>query len=350
MEKPVLIIAEAGVNHNGSLSMAKELIDCASDAGADIVKFQTFKADNLVTKTAEKAEYQKINTHSNTSQYSMLKELELSEKMHDELISYCAQKKIEFLSTPFDIEAAKYLQDKVQMWKIPSGELTNFPFLKFLASTNLPIVLSTGMATLDEVIDSVEYIKGNQSMRNITNRRKMTPLSVLHCTTSYPTALEDINLRAMCMMQNSLGLPIGLSDHSLGIIASLAAVAMGATIIEKHFTLDKKLPGPDHEASLDPNELKQLVKGIRDIELAFGSGIKGPANAEILNIKVARKSLYYTRSINRGEVLKVDDVKIVRPGGGMSPKYFDSVVGKKLIKNVEPEQPIQLSDFGEADL
>lgn len=277
----VLVIAEAGVNHNGSLDLAKQLIDAAVDAGADIVKFQTFKAEKLVSKSAEKAEYQKMTTDEDESQFSMLKKLELDDRMHEELINYCNERGIQFLSTPFDIDSAHYLIDMgIDIIKIPSGEITNYPFLKQLGQLGKSVILSTGMSKLSEIEDALTVLK-NEGVKDIT---------VLHCNTEYPTPIEDVNLLAMNTIGSAFGVDIGYSDHTLGIEIPIAAVALGATVIEKHFTLDKSSEGPDHKASLEPHELKSMVTAIRHIEKAMGNGVKWPSKSEFKNRPIGRKA------------------------------------------------------------
>ncbi|NQY94711.1 MAG: N-acetylneuraminate synthase, partial [Campylobacteraceae bacterium] len=292
----VFIIAEAGVNHNGSIELAKKLIDVAVEAGADAVKFQTFKAENLVSPDAKKAKYQQETTNKSESQFEMLKKLELDVDTHKELISYCQEKKIMFLSTPFDLDSIDLLSDLgLKIFKVPSGEITNLPYLRKIGTLNKKVVLSTGMSTLNEVVDAFNVlIKAGTDKDNIT---------ILHANTQYPTPMCDVNLNAMLTIRDVLGVQVGYSDHTLGIEVDIAAVAMGASIIEKHFTLDNKMEGPDHKASLEPNELIQMVKAIRNIELALGSSEKKPSPSESENIKVVRKSIVAAREIKKGEVL-----------------------------------------------
>jgi N,N'-diacetyllegionaminate synthase len=333
----VLIIAEAGVNHNGSMEMAKCLVDAASDSGADYVKFQTFKTEKLVSTTAKKADYQTLNTNSD-SQFDMLKKLELSIEQHHELIAYCKQKSIKFLSTAFDLESIDLLNSlNIQLFKIPSGEITNLPYLKKIGFLNKEVILSTGMCVMSEIEDALDtLIKAGTDRKNI---------SVLHCTTDYPTAMKDVNLKAMLSIQKQLNVPVGYSDHTLGIEVAIAAVAMGATIIEKHFTLDKNLPGPDHKASLEPTELKTLVKGIRNIEQALGKSEKQPTEAEQKNMMVARKSIHLVHSLSRGSVISEKDIIMKRPGDGISPMDLKKVLGKKLTKNFEMEHKLSWEDL-----
>ncbi|WP_405224940.1 N-acetylneuraminate synthase [Dokdonia sp. Asnod1-B02] len=330
----VLIIAEAGVNHNGDILLAKKLIDAAADAQVDFVKFQTFKASKLVTKSSKKAQYQIDNTGEvNDSQYEMLKALELSDNMHTELIEYCKEKNVKFLSTGFDIDSLKYLKNKgITLAKIPSGELTNLPYLRTMAALFDEIILSTGMATMEEVRGAYEVL--------ISNGKQKENITILHCNTEYPTPMGDVNLLAMLDIKRELGVAIGYSDHTLGIEVPIAATALGATVIEKHFTLDRNLPGPDHRASLEPLELKAMVQGIRNVERALsGSGKKEPSQSELKNRPIARKSIVATSSIKKGEILTEENIGVKRPGTGISPMDWDLVVGS-IAKN----------DFTEDDL
>jgi len=314
-----LIIAEAGVNHNGSLSLAKQLAQTAQKAGVDIVKFQTFKAENLVTKTAKKAKYQVENTKGRDGQLQMLKALELSYDDFAELKAYCETIGIQFLSTPFDGESIAFL-DRLGMpfWKIPSGEITNYPYLRQLAQTRKPVILSTGMATLLEIEAAVAVLWQCGTKE----------IQLLHCNTEYPTPFEDVNLSAMETMRKATGLPVGYSDHTQGIEVPIAAVAMGATVIEKHFTLDKTMDGPDHKASLSPEELTAMVTAIRHIEQAIGSGIKEPSPSEQKNIAIARKSIVAKRSIAKGEYFSEENLTCKRPGTGISPMEWEKVLGQ----------------------
>ncbi len=317
----VLIIAEAGINHNGSLKTAHKLIDVAVDAGADVVKFQTFTAEAVVSKGAAKAAYQKETTDAGESQYEMIRKLELDKEAHIELIAYCEQKGIEFLSSPFDHKSIDLLDDiELKRFKIPSGEITNLPYLRHIGSLGKPIILSTGMATLKEVEYALNVLEESGTPKS--------QITVLHCNTEYPTPMEDVNLKAMLTIRNELGVNIGYSDHTLGIEVPIAAVAMGATIIEKHFTLDRKLPGPDHAASLEPNELKEMVKAIRNIEKAMGDGIKKPSPSEIKNMPIARKSIVAKTLIKKGEIFTEENLTVKRPGTGISPMEWDNVIGK----------------------
>ncbi len=322
----VFIIAEAGVNHNGSIDLAKQLIDVAVTAGADAVKFQTFKAESLVSKTASKADYQKETTDQQESQYDMIKKLELDLNTHHKLIEYCNSKSILFLSTPFDLDSIELLNDlKLSIFKIPSGEITNLPYLRKIGNLNKEIILSTGMANMSEIKDALNVlIKAGTLKENIT---------ILHANTMYPTPMCDVNLNAMVTIGNTFDVTYGYSDHTLGIEVDIAAVAMGASVIEKHFTLDNTMEGPDHKASLEPDELKNMVTSIRNIELAMGSYIKQPSPSETPNIEVARKSIVASSSIKKGELLTEDNLSIKRPGNGLSPMQWDKVVGSVATKD-----------------
>lgn len=327
----VFIIAEAGVNHNGSIKLAKQLVDVAVNAGADAVKFQTFKAADLVIKNAQKAEYQKKTTGSEESQFDMIKKLELSDKSHEELISYCNKKKIMFLSSPFDIDSIKFLYDLgLQIFKIPSGEITNLPYLREIGKLNRKVILSTGMANLEEIKDAIDILKTEGTQKgNIT---------VLHANTMYPTPMRDVNLKAMLTIGETFDINYGYSDHTIGIEVDIAAVAMGAKCIEKHFTLDKNLEGPDHKASLEPDELKSMISAIRNIEIALGSSIKKPTESEISNIQIARKSIVTKTKIKKGDTLNDKNLSIKRPGSGISPMRWDSIVGTKAKKNYNEDE------------
>lgn len=331
-----LIIAEAGVNHNGSVELAKQLVDVAAEAGADYVKFQTFKATKLASKYAQKASYQKRTTDLAESQLEMLKRLELDENAHLELIAYCKEKNIAFLSTAFDFESIELLQKLgITLGKIPSGELTNLPFLRKMAKAFPEIILSTGMANMDEVKATI-----NALLQAGTKRDNLT---VLHCNTEYPTPFQDVNLKAMLTIEKELNVPIGYSDHTLGIEIPIAAVAMGAKVIEKHFTLDRNMEGPDHKASLEPSELKTMIASIRNIELALaGTGDKLTSNSEQKNKEIARKSIVASKKIAIGEVLTEDNITVKRPGNGISPMLWDSVIGQKAQKNFEEDELIIL--------
>jgi N,N'-diacetyllegionaminate synthase len=316
----LFIIAEAGVNHNGSIELAKRLIDAASESGADAVKFQTFKAEKLVSKNAQKAAYQKETTDADESQFDMIKKLELDLETHKELMAYCKKKGIMFLSTPFDLESVAMLDELgLQIFKIPSGEITNLPYLQAIGKLNKEVILSTGMATLDEVGDALKILQdAGTKKENIT---------VLHANTMYPTPMEDVNLRAMLTIGKTFDVAFGYSDHTLGIEVDIAAAAMGATVIEKHFTLDKTMEGPDHKASLEPDELKAMVTAIRNIESALGDGVKKPSKSESPNIEVARKSIVASRHIKKGEMLNEENLTVKRPGNGISPMQWNKIVG-----------------------
>ena len=334
--KKTLIIAEAGVNHNGSLITAKQLIDVAAEAGVDYVKFQTFKAAKLVTKSAARAEYQNTNTQNTDSQYEMLKKLELSEGDHLELMSYCSAKNIKFLSTGFDLDSLKFLADiGITLAKIPSGEITNLPYLEKVAELYSEVILSTGMATIQEVKDAYDVL--------IHAGIKPLNITILHCNTEYPTPMEDVNLKAMLHIEKELGTSIGYSDHTLGIEVPIAAVALGAKVIEKHFTLDRDLPGPDHRASLEPQELKAMVTAIRNIEKAIsGSGIKEPSPSELKNKPIARKSIVAQKPIKKDDVFSEENLTIKRPGTGINPMKWKEMIGKIAKKDFIEDQQIEL--------
>lgn len=336
MRDKVLIIAEAGVNHNGSLEIAKRLVDEASSAGVDIIKFQTFKAEKLVSKSAKQADYQKKNIGKREeSQYAMLKKLELSNEQHEELIAYCNLKNIRFFSTAFDMDSIDYLHSlKLGLWKIPSGEITNYPYLKKIASYKEPIILSTGMCELTDIENAINVL--------VTNGVSKDTITVLHCNTEYPTPMEDVNLKAMLEIKEKFGVKIGYSDHTEGIEVPIAAVALGATVIEKHFTLDKNMEGPDHKASLEPYELKAMVKSIRNIEEALGTGHKTISESERKNIEIARKSIVAAKDIKEGDIFTEDNITIKRPGNGISPMEWENVIGKVAKRNFQEEELIEL--------
>ena len=329
----VFIIAEAGVNHNGSIELAYELIDVASESGADAVKFQTFKAENLVSKNAEKAEYQKQTTDASESQFDMIKRLELDIDAHKKLIDYCQEKDIMFLSTPFDHESIDLLNElQLQIFKIPSGEITNLPYLRHIGSLNKIVFLSTGMSNLQEVGDALTVLINSGTLKeNIT---------ILHANTMYPTPMEDVNLNAMLTMQEELGVAIGYSDHTLGIEVDIAAAAMGASVIEKHFTLDKTMIGPDHKASLEPKELKAMVIAIRNIEDALGSYIKKPSPSEKPNMESARKSIVASCNIKKGDILSIDNLTVKRPSIGISPMKWNEMLDSIASKDYFEDDPI----------
>jgi len=329
----VFIIAEAGVNHNGSVELAYKLIDVAAKSGADAVKFQTFKAENIASKNAPKAEYQKYTTNQSESQFEMLKKLELDEEVHKELIAYCNDKDIIFLSSPFDLDSIDLLSDLgLDIFKIPSGEITNLPYLKRIGSLSKQVILSTGMSTLEEIGNALDVLtNAGTSKENIT---------VLHANTMYPTPMEDVNLNAMLSIQKKFGIAVGYSDHTIGIEVDIAAVAMGASIIEKHFTLDKTMDGPDHEASLEPDDLKGMVSAIKNIEKALGSSQKKPSPSESLNIKTVRKSIVANQNIKKGDLLTEKNLTVKRPGLGISPMKWDEFIGKVASKDYNADELI----------
>ena len=336
MKNKVIIIAEAGVNHNGDINLAKKLIDVAAEAKVDYVKFQTFNSNNLVSKFAEKATYQKENTRDeNESQLEMLQKLELSKENHFELIEYCASKKIKFLSTAFDLESLDFLnQLNIDLFKIPSGEITNLPYLRKVSNFGKPVILSTGMATINEIEDALIILKkGNLQDQDI---------SILHCNTEYPTPMKDVNLLAMQTIGETFKTNFGYSDHTLGIEIPIAAVALGASIIEKHFTIDKKLDGPDHIASLSPSELGEMVVSIRNIEKALGSKEKFTSESEKKNLTVSRKSIVASKTIQKGEIFTEKNITIKRPGTGISPMKWDTVIGLKAIKEFQEDELITI--------
>ncbi len=329
----VFIIAEAGVNHNGSMEIAIKLVDAAASAGADAIKFQTFKAENLVCKNAAKAEYQLETTNEKESQFDMLKKLELTSEMHEQLMAYCKQKEIMFLSTPFDVESLHYLNEKnIAILKIPSGEITNYPFLREIGKTGRKVILSSGMSTLEEVRRAVKVLKESGSKE----------ITVLHCNTEYPTPYTDVNLKAMCTLKKELGVEIGYSDHTQGIEVPIAATALGATVIEKHFTLDRNMDGPDHKASLEPDELQSMVQAIRNIEAALGDGIKMPTKSEKRNIDVVRKSIVAKCDIAEGEVFTENNLTTKRPGTGVSPMLWQQIIGQKAKRNFSIDELIEI--------
>lgn len=330
-----LIIAEAGVNHGGSLELARNLVDEAALAGADVVKFQTFNATKLATNSAPKAEYQIKNAGGLESQFEMLKKLEMTDQMHTELINHCSSVGIKFLSTGFDIESNQYLFDlNMPFFKVPSGELTNLPYLRHISSLGKEIALSTGMANLSDIEAAIDALEQAGTSRN--------RITVLHCTTEYPTPAEDVNLHAMVNIGKSFGVNVGYSDHTLGIEVPIAAVALGATVIEKHFTLDRNLPGPDHRASLEPGELKAMVQGIRNIEKALGDGIKRPSPSELKNKPIARKSIVAACSIKAGEIFSEKNLTAKRPGTGISPMQWDNVIGCTASRDFNEDELIEL--------
>lgn len=329
----VFIIAEAGVNHNGSIKIAKKLIDAAVESGADAVKFQTFKAKNLVSTNAPKAEYQKKTTDVQESQFTMIKNLELDINTHKELLFYCEEQGIIFLSTPFDHDSIDLLKNLgLQTFKIPSGEINNLPYLRHIGSLGKEVILSTGMSTLNEVESALDIL--------IESGTKKENITILHANTMYPTPMKDVNLNAMLTIQTELEIAVGYSDHTLGIEVGIAAVAMGACVIEKHFTLDRNMKGPDHRASLEPCELKSMVMAIRNIEIALGSDIKKPSPSESVNISVARKSIVAIHDIKKGELLTNLNITVKRPGTGINPMNWDQVIGSEAAKNYNADELI----------
>lgn len=332
----VLIIAEAGVNHNGSMEIAKQLVDAAVDAGVDIIKFQTFNAEKLASKSAKQADYQKKNIDDgNDSQFEMLKKLELSKKNHEELINYCKTKGIRFWSTAFDLESMDYLYSlNLGLWKIPSGEITNYPYLRKIASYKEDIIMSTGMCEEQDIQNAIEVL--------VKFGVKKEQIILLHCNTQYPTPFQDVNLKAMNTIKKKFSIQVGYSDHTQGIEVPIAAVALGATVIEKHFTIDRNLPGPDHKASLEPSELKAMVSSIRNIEQALGDSIKKVSESEKGNLSAARKSIVAACPIKKGELLSENNLTVKRPGNGLSPMRWEEVIGTKAIKDYNEEEQIEL--------
>jgi N,N'-diacetyllegionaminate synthase len=331
----VIIIAEAGVNHNGSIQLAKQLIDAAVEAGVDIVKFQTFKTENLVSKDAKKADYQIENTTNTESQFDMLKKLELTQQQHIELISYCKLKNIQFWSTAFDNDSISLLKSLgIDLWKIPSGEITNLPYLEKIGSFNQKVIISTGMCNMQEIEEAIAVLtNAGTAIQNIT---------ILHCNTEYPTPMCDVNLLAINTIKEKFKTAVGYSDHTQGIEVPIAAVAIGATVIEKHFTLDRNMEGPDHKASLEPTELKQMVISIRNIELALGNGIKEPSPSEQKNKAIARKSIVAAKKIEENEILTENNLTIKRPGNGINPMKWYEVIGKKAKRSFAKDELIEL--------
>lgn len=334
-----LIIAEAGVNHNGSIDIAKQLVDKAADSGADIIKFQTFKSEKLVSKSAHQADYQKKNIGklSDDSQLNMLKKLELSEQDHIELMNYCQKKGIKFFSTAFDMDSIVFLHSlNLGLWKIPSGEITNYPYLKKIAQYHEPVILSTGMCEIEDISAAMDVL-----LKYGVKREQIT---ILHCNTEYPTPFEDVNIRAMQEMRDKFHVSIGYSDHTKGIEVPIAAVALGASVIEKHFTINRNMEGPDHKASLEPDELKAMVSAIRHIELAMGNGHKKVSESERKNISIARKSIVAACCIKKGEILTEDNLTVKRPGSGISPMRWEEVIGTKAVKDYKEEEQILLCE------
>ena len=333
--KKTVVIAEAGINHNGDISLAHHLIDVAADAGADVVKFQTFRAESLATKNAPKAEYQISATTNGESQYAMLNRLELTQSAHELLFEHCKKRGIKFLSTAFDLESLDLLVGfDMPFYKIPSGEITNLPYLRKVGALGKEIVLSTGMCELSEIQDALHYLESAG-----TPREKVT---VMHCTTDYPTSLADVNLRAMLQIQHACRVRVGYSDHTLGGITPIAAVAMGATMIEKHFTVDRSLPGPDHQASLTPTELRHMVDAIRNTEVLMGSPLKRPTTQEKQSMKIVRKSIVAKKEISEGELFSEENITSKRPGTGLSPMLWDSIIGTRAKRRFTADELIEL--------
>ena len=328
----VKIIAEAGVNHNGSVALAKQMVDAAKEAGADYIKFQTFIPKKLVSKFAEKADYQKETTGSGESQLEMLEKLALTQKDFTELNRYCREKQIGFLSTPFDLDSIEFLDTfDMDFWKLPSGEITNLPYLEQIGQTRKPVVMSTGMSSLQEVKDAAAVLR----------KAGAKELTLLHCNTQYPTPMEDVNLRAMQTLEKELNLPVGYSDHTQGIEIPVAAVAMNACIIEKHFTLDRSMEGPDHKASLEPDELKAMVQAVRNVEQALGNGKKEPSPSELGNISVVRKSIVAKCGIKKGDTFTEDNLTVKRPGNGISPMRWYEMIGKQAERDFAEDEPVE---------
>ena len=329
------IIAEAGVNHNGSMELAKKLVDIAVEAGVDAVKFQTFKAESMISKFAEKAEYQRKAIGKSKTQLEIVKALELDDNAHEELMDYCKGKGIMFISTPFDIESVELLNELgVEIFKIPSGEITNLPYLRRVGGLKRRKILSTGMADMKEIEKALDILLEAGTSKNC--------ITILHCNTEYPTPMEDVNLKAMYTMRDMFGVDVGYSDHTLGIEVSIAAVALGATVIEKHFTLDKNMDGPDHSASLDQAELESMVTAIRNIEDAMGDGLKRPSLSELKNKPVVRKSIVAVRDIKAGDIFTEDNITAKRPGTGVSPMEWDNIIGRKAVKDFKEDELIEL--------
>jgi N,N'-diacetyllegionaminate synthase len=338
------IIAEAGVNHNGDEKMALALVEAAAKSGADAVKFQTFSADKLTRKGAAKAEYQKQAT-GDGDQHDMLKALEMSQQLHDTLFAHCTKLGIEFMSTAFDEEALDFLVALgIRRIKVPSGEITNVPFLRHMAGKGLPLIVSTGMADIDEVVAAVDVIRRTREAQGLAEPLAEM-VTILHCTSNYPTDPVDVNLRAMATIARATGLPVGYSDHTLGLAVSTAAVALGATVIEKHFTLDNRLPGPDHKASLEPQQLTDLVRQIRDVEAALGSDIKAPTASELPVRDLVRRSVTAVRPIAAGAAVGRDDITLLRPGSGIQPVDFDKVIGRRSARGIAAGETLNWSDL-----
>lgn len=331
----IYIIAEAGVNHNGSLDTAKRMIEEAKKAGADCIKFQTFKTESLVTRKAGKAGYQIKQTGNSESQYEMLKKLELSEDSFYHLKRMCDEMSIDFLSTAFDVESIQFLKKlKMGHWKVPSGEITNLPYMEEIAAAGGEVILSTGMATMDEIAEAIQVLKNNK-------------IHLLHCTTEYPAEFSSVNLSAMITMKQYFGLPVGYSDHTAGIEVAIAAAALGAEIIEKHFTLDQTMDGPDHKASLEPKRLREMITSIRNIEEAVGNGVKRPTEVELKNRLAARKSIVAKKKIHKGEILTSDNMTVKRPGSGISPMRWYELLGKEVSRDFDEDELITIDGVKE---
>lgn len=329
----VYIIAEAGVNHNGDIEIAKTMVDQAKEAGIDCIKFQTFISENIVSKNASKADYQKQQSDGAETQLEMLQKFQLSFDDFIELERYCKVKEIEFLSTAFDLESIDFLNSlDMRLWKIPSGEITNLPYLIKIAKLHKPVILSTGMSTMEEIKAATKVLKDNGAGE----------ITLLHCTTEYPTPYEDVNLNAMKTIKKAFNVPIGYSDHTIGIEVPIAAVALGATVIEKHFTLDREMEGPDHQASLEPDELKAMVSAIRNIEVALGSGKKEPAESEKKNMEIVRKSIIASCHIRKGEILTEENITVKRPGNGISPMSWFEIIGQNAIRDFKEDELIEI--------
>jgi len=338
MQQPTLIIAEAGVNHNGNLDLARQLVVAAAQAGADFVKFQTFKAEKIVSKQAQQADYQIKNTGEGNGQFDMLKKLELNVEAHQILIEEANKNGIKFLSTAFDLESIELLEElKPELWKIPSGEITNLPYLQSIGKRKQPIIMSTGMCTMAEIEEALQVL--------LEAGAKREQLSILHCNTEYPTPMGDVHLRAMKSIAESFQVKVGYSDHTLGIEVPVAAVALGASVIEKHFTLDRTMPGPDHKASLEPKEMTEMIRMIRNIEQALGTSEKKPSPSEIKNIAVARKSIHLNQDTPEGKKLQASDLIMLRPGDGISPMRLGAIIGKELKKSRPAGHKLSLQDI-----
>ena len=334
----IIVLAEAGVNHNGSLKRAFELVDIAAEAGADFVKFQSFKAEKLVSSVAKQADYQIKNTGEEVGQLKMLRQLELSLEDHIKINEYCKKRRIQFLSSAFDIESIDMLLELgLNIWKIPSGEITNLPYLQKIGNLGQQVILSTGMSTLKEVEDAINALVQSGTKKNL--------ITVLHCNTEYPTPIKDVNLNAMLTIQKAFGVSVGYSDHTLGMEVSIAAVALGAKVIEKHFTLDKSLPGPDHKASLDPEELKLMISSIRNVEIALGDGNKTISPSELRNLNKARKSIHLAVDVKKGLNLQDDHIEMKRPGDGISPMEYQKVIGMTVTRDLKKDHQLKWEDL-----